>query len=92
MLRAVSVLAGFLAVSLGGFCQAADAPKIVAAGEWSKPVTDDRGYAVRGHWSIESLHWVLDVNFREDDSLQGKMLRSLMNPDFLTEVLTLQRV
>lgn len=24
--------------------------------------------AVRGHWGIESLHWVLDVNFREDDS------------------------
>ncbi len=24
--------------------------------------------AVRSHWSIESLHWVLDVNFREDDS------------------------
>jgi len=23
--------------------------------------------AVRGHWSIESMHWVLDVNFREDD-------------------------
>jgi predicted transposase YbfD/YdcC len=24
--------------------------------------------AVRGHWSIESMHWMLDVNFREDDS------------------------
>ena len=24
--------------------------------------------AVRKHWSIESMHWVLDVNFREDDS------------------------
>ena len=23
--------------------------------------------AVRGHWSIESMHWVLDVVFREDD-------------------------
>lgn len=23
--------------------------------------------AVRGHWSIEALHWVLDVTFREDD-------------------------
>lgn len=24
--------------------------------------------AVRQHWSIESMHWVLDVNFREDES------------------------
>jgi predicted transposase YbfD/YdcC len=24
--------------------------------------------AVRRHWSIESMHWVLDVNFREDES------------------------
>ena len=77
--------------------------------------------AVRGHWSIESMHWVLDVNFREDDSrtrertlgnnlswlrrfavsllkrhpindsLRGKMIRCMMNTEFLTEVLTLQR-
>jgi predicted transposase YbfD/YdcC len=76
--------------------------------------------AVRGHWGIESMHWVLDVNFREDDSrtrertlgnnlswlrrfaisllkrhlikdsLRGKMIRCMMNTDFLTEVLTLQ--
>jgi predicted transposase YbfD/YdcC len=24
--------------------------------------------AVRGHWGIESMHWVLDVTMREDDS------------------------
>jgi predicted transposase YbfD/YdcC len=24
--------------------------------------------AVRSHWGIESMHWVLDVTFREDDS------------------------
>jgi predicted transposase YbfD/YdcC len=77
--------------------------------------------AVRGHWSIESMHWVLDVNFREDDSrtrertlgnnlswlrrfavsllkrhpikdsLRGKMMRCMMNTEFLTEVLTFQR-
>ena len=74
--------------------------------------------AVRGHWGIESMHWVLDVNFREDDSrtrertlgnnlswlrrfavtllkrhpakdsLRGKMIRCMMNTEFLTEVLT----
>ena len=26
------------------------------------------GEAVRGHWGVESMHWVLDVTFREDDS------------------------
>lgn len=76
--------------------------------------------AVRGHWSIESMHWVLDVTFREDDSrtrertlannlswlrrfavtllkrhpqkdsIRGKMIRCLMNTDFLTEVVSLQ--
>lgn len=78
------------------------------------------GRAVRGHWGIEAMHWVLDVNFREDDlrtrertlgnnlswlrrfavtllkqhpvqdSLRGKMIRCLMSPAFLTEVLTMQ--
>jgi predicted transposase YbfD/YdcC len=77
--------------------------------------------AVRGHWAIESMHWVLDVNFREDDSrtrertlgnnlswlrrfavgllkrhphedsLRGKMIRCMMNTDFLTEVLNIQQ-
>ena len=77
--------------------------------------------AVRGHWSIESMHWVLDVTFREDesrtrerimgnnlgwlrrfavtllkrhpakDSIRGKMLRCGYSPEFLTEVLTLNR-
>jgi predicted transposase YbfD/YdcC len=78
------------------------------------------GEAVRGHWGIESMHWVLDVTFREDDSrtrqrtlgsnlswlrrfavtllkrhpikdsIRGKMIRCMLNTDFLTEVLTLQ--
>jgi len=78
------------------------------------------GEAVRGHWGIESMHWVLDVTFREDesrtrerilannlswlrrfavtllkrhpikDSIRGKMIRCLMNTQFLDEVLTLQ--
>lgn len=26
----------------------------------------DFGRAVRAHWSIESMHWVLDVTFRKD--------------------------
>ena len=78
------------------------------------------GEAVRGHWGIESMHWMLDVNFREDDSrtrertlgnnlswlrrfavtllkrhpindsLRGKMIRCMLNTNFLTEVLTLK--
>jgi predicted transposase YbfD/YdcC len=80
------------------------------------------GEAVRGHWGIESMHWVLDVNFREDesrtrertlannlswlrrfavtllrhhpdkDSLRGKMISCSLNTDYLTQVLSLQRV
>ena len=80
------------------------------------------GEAVRGHWGIESMHWVLDVNFREDDSrtrertlgnnlswlrrfavtllkrypdkdsLRGKMISCGLNTDYLTQVLSLQRV
>jgi predicted transposase YbfD/YdcC len=80
------------------------------------------GEAVRGQWGIASLHWVRDVNFREDDSrtrertwanklswrrrfavtllkrhpekdsLRGKMISCSLNTDFLTEVLSLQRV
>jgi predicted transposase YbfD/YdcC len=80
------------------------------------------GEVVRGHWGIESMHWVLDVNFREDDSrtrertlgnnlswlrrfavtllkrhpdkdsLRGKMISCSLNTDYLTEVLSLQRV
>jgi predicted transposase YbfD/YdcC len=76
--------------------------------------------AVRSHWGIEAMHWVLDVVFREDesrtrerilgnnlrwlrrfavtllkrhpikDSIRGKMIRCLMNTQFLDEVLTLQ--
>ncbi|MFO0903820.1 MAG: ISAs1 family transposase [Pirellulales bacterium] len=33
--------------------------------------------AVRGHWGIESMHWVLDVNFREDENPTAE--RSLAN-------------
>ncbi len=25
-------------------------------------------YAVRNHWQIESMHWMLDMTFREDES------------------------
>lgn len=33
--------------------------------------------AVRGHWAIESMHWVLDVNFQEDQHQTAE--RTLVN-------------
>ena len=42
------LLAGLVIWALGGFGQAAEPPKVVAAGDWSKPVADNRGRAVRG--------------------------------------------
>lgn len=29
---------------------------------------EDFGKRVRGHWSVESMHWTLDVTFKEDSS------------------------
>jgi hypothetical protein len=37
---------------LCAFCLAVDGPAIIASGDWSKPVTDNRGFAVRGRLVI----------------------------------------
>ncbi len=29
---------------------------------------EDLSYAIRGHWSVESMHWQLDVLFKEDSN------------------------
>jgi hypothetical protein len=42
------VLAGMMVWALGGPGQAAEPPRLIAAGDWSKPVPDQRGFAVRG--------------------------------------------
>lgn len=33
------------------------------------PDAEKLAYAIRSHWSIESMHWTLDVSFREDDRI-----------------------
>src|SRR5713226_3256814 len=50
MFRASVVLIVIVPAALGGLCRAADGPgpKQIAAGDWSKPVADTRGFAVRG--------------------------------------------
>jgi len=49
MLRdALCTLIGVCLLVAGAYAQAADAPRVIAEGEWSKPVDDTRGYAVRG--------------------------------------------
>lgn len=56
--------------------------KTTTRAEWRGKVTEETRYfissasltperaaeAIRGHWGIESLHWVLDVHFKEDQS------------------------
>ena len=34
--------------------------------------------AVRSHWQVESMHWVLDMTFREDESRIRKKLGPLV--------------
>ena len=34
----------------------------------AKLTPEQAATAIRGHWGIESLHWVLDVVFKEDQS------------------------
>lgn len=50
------------------------------------------GMGVRGHWSIESMHWHLDVTFREDanttlDKQEAQNQNSLRPIKYLEEVL-----
>jgi hypothetical protein len=48
MVSVSGVLAGIIIYSLGWSGEAADPPQVIAEGEWSKPVADTRGYALRG--------------------------------------------
>jgi hypothetical protein len=48
MFRTSIVVVGIISWALGGLGHAAEEPRIIAAGEWSKPVADSRGCAVRG--------------------------------------------
>jgi len=36
------------------------------------------GARVRAHWSVESMHWTLDVTFKEDDS-RANVLHAAVN-------------
>ena len=42
------VLSGIMVVAVAGSGQATDPPKVIAAGDWSRPATDNRARAVRG--------------------------------------------
>ena len=48
MVKASIAVAGLLFFTLGQSGWTAPPPKLVATGDWSKPVADSRGYAVRG--------------------------------------------
>lgn len=38
----------------------------------SVKTVDEYAYAVRKHWGVESMHWLLDITFREDASKTRK--------------------
>ena len=48
MVKTSVILFGVISWAIVGLGQAADAPKLLAAGKWSKPVADTQGYALRG--------------------------------------------
>jgi hypothetical protein len=48
MIKTYILSLAFIWLGLGGLGHAAEGPKVIAEGEWSKPVADARGYAVRG--------------------------------------------
>jgi hypothetical protein len=48
MVRTNAVWVGIILWAVSGIGQAADPPKVIAEGDWSKPVADTRGFAVRG--------------------------------------------
>jgi len=48
LVRTSVILLAICSWGLGELGHAAEGPKVIAAGEWSKPVDDNRGYAVRG--------------------------------------------
>lgn len=43
-----ALLFTFLQLAIACACQASEPPRDIAVGEWSKPVADSRGYALRG--------------------------------------------
>jgi predicted transposase YbfD/YdcC len=51
----------------------------------------DFSSAARGHWGVESMHWRLDVVFREDDCmLQDKTAQE--NSGVLRKIIPLRLV
>jgi hypothetical protein len=48
MVRTLALIGGVMLAPANDLAQAAGGPKEVAAGAWSKPVADSRGYAIRG--------------------------------------------
>ena len=56
MVRTSAVLVVIIYWAVCGNAQAAQCPKVIAEGDWSKPVTDTRGYAVRGRLVLCEKH------------------------------------
>lgn len=45
---------------------------------------EDFNNHIRSHWEVESLHWNLDVIFKEDHQAKGNV-RAIQNPNILNK-------
>ena len=82
MLWSRALCFSLLGFALAGPAQAAEPPKLIAAGDWSKPVADGRGYALRGRLVLcekpaagELRETVLYVELRDASEAVGRAMR-----------------
>ena len=57
VIRTNAVWVGIILWAVAGIGKSADPPKVIAEGDWSKPVADTRGFEVRGRLVLCEKTW-----------------------------------